>query len=62
MRGGDHKAFVNSRVVLDRLLTLSHLRYAEEVALGLHDKGAKKAGGQGTAKEGGRGAGEAVLN
>ena len=31
------------RTVLDRLLALNHERYAEEVRLGLHDKGAKKA-------------------
>lgn len=31
------------REVLDRLLRLNHERYAEEVAAGLHDKGAKKA-------------------
>ena len=30
------------RTVLDRLLALNHQRYAEEVAAGLHDKGAKK--------------------
>ncbi|MGE0883111.1 MAG: restriction endonuclease [Blastocatellales bacterium] len=30
------------REVLDRLLELNHRRYAEEVAEGLHDKGAKK--------------------
>ncbi|MDM8550844.1 hypothetical protein QUF72_12225, partial [Desulfobacterales bacterium HSG2] len=30
------------REVLDRLLRLNHERYAEEVALGLHDKGKKK--------------------
>ena len=30
------------REVLDRLLKLNHERYAEEVALGLHEKGAKK--------------------
>jgi hypothetical protein len=29
------------REVLDRLLQLNHERYAEEVAAGLHDKGAK---------------------
>lgn len=33
------------REVLDRLLLLNHRRYAEEAALGLHDKGAKKARG-----------------
>jgi hypothetical protein len=33
------------REVLDRLLLLNHQRYAEEVAQGLHDKGAKKARG-----------------
>jgi hypothetical protein len=30
------------REVLDRLLALNHARYAEEVAAGLHDRGAKK--------------------
>lgn len=35
------------RTVLDRLLALNHQRYAEEVAEGLHDKGAKKAAGKG---------------
>lgn len=34
------------RTVLDRLLTLNHQRYAEEVAQGLHDKGVKKAKGR----------------
>ena len=41
------------REVLGRLLALNHARYAEEVRLGLHDKGAKKAGkaaGNGMAK------------
>jgi hypothetical protein len=33
------------REVLDRLLALNHARYAEEVAAGLHDKGAKKGKG-----------------
>jgi hypothetical protein len=33
------------REVLDRLLRLNHERYAEEVALGLHEKGAKSAKG-----------------
>jgi len=28
--------------ILDRLLELNHQRYAEEVAAGLHDKGAKR--------------------
>lgn len=41
------------QVALGRLLALNHQRYAEEVALGLHDKGAKGAkkgmGGQGRA-------------
>nr|WP_248813452.1 type IIL restriction-modification enzyme MmeI [Frankia sp. AgPm24] len=32
------------REVLDRLLELNHARYAEEVAAGLHEKGAKKKG------------------
>lgn len=42
------------RTVLDRLLALNHQRYAEEVALGLHDKGAKKPaakGGKGRSKK-----------
>jgi microsomal dipeptidase-like Zn-dependent dipeptidase len=30
------------RAVLDRLLALNHQRYAEEVALGLHDKGSSR--------------------
>jgi hypothetical protein len=34
------------RTVLDRLLALNHQRYAEEVALGLHDKGVKKVTGR----------------
>lgn len=34
-------------MVLDRLLALNHQRDAEEVAAGLHDKGAKKAAGKG---------------
>jgi hypothetical protein len=34
------------REVLGRLLLLNHERYAEEVALGLHEKGAKKAKGK----------------
>ena len=38
------------REVLDRLLLLNHQRYAEEVAQGLHDKGAKKAKGARKAK------------
>ncbi|GGK63579.1 hypothetical protein Sme01_05820 [Sphaerisporangium melleum] len=32
------------RELVDRLLELNHARYAEEVAKGLHDKGAKKKG------------------
>ncbi|EIV94893.1 type IIL restriction-modification enzyme MmeI [Frankia sp. QA3] len=32
------------REVLDRLLELNHVRYAEEVAAGLHEKGARKKG------------------
>ncbi|WP_261574580.1 Eco57I restriction-modification methylase domain-containing protein, partial [Frankia gtarii] len=32
------------REVLDRLLELNHARYAEEVAAGLHEKGARKKG------------------
>jgi hypothetical protein len=34
------------RTVLDRLLALNHQRYAEEVADGLHEKGAKKGKGR----------------
>jgi len=34
------------RTVLDKLLELNHQRYAEEVAAGLHDKGAKKPKGK----------------
>lgn len=34
------------RELLDRLLALNHARYAEEVAAGLHDKGAKKGKGK----------------
>lgn len=36
--------------VLDRLLELNHARYAEEVAQGLHDKGAGKGKAKGKAK------------
>src|SRR5260370_30329793 len=43
------------REVLGRLLKLNHERYAEEVALGLHEKGAKK--GKGRGKVNGRGDG-----
>jgi hypothetical protein len=39
------------REVLGRLLKLNHERYAEEVAMGLHEKGAKK----GKGKKGGKG-------
>jgi hypothetical protein len=50
------------RTVLDRLLALNHQRYAEEVAEGLYDKGAKKGEGrQGAAEEGVGGAEGAVL-
>lgn len=35
------------RTVLDRLLAVNHQRYAEEVAQGLHDKGAKNGTGKG---------------
>lgn len=42
------------REVLDRLLRLNHERYAEEVAAGLHDKGAKKKTAAGSKKRGGR--------
>ncbi len=38
------------REVLDRLLKLNHERYAEEVALGLHEKGAKKGKGKQVSK------------
>ncbi len=34
------------REVLGRLLRLNHERYAEEVTLGLHEKGAKKGKGK----------------
>lgn len=38
--------------LLDRLLELNHQRYAEEVAQGLHEKGAKRAKGKrGTAPQ-----------
>ena len=43
------------REVLDRLLKLNYERYAEEVALGLHEKGAKK--GKGKKSVGGKGNG-----
>jgi hypothetical protein len=39
------------REVLGRLLQLNHERYAEEVALGLHDKGAKKGKGKAKGKQ-----------
>ncbi len=45
------------REVLDRLLQLNHERYAEEVALGLHDKGAKKGKGKGKGKLASNGSG-----
>jgi hypothetical protein len=38
--------------VLGRLLKLNHERYAEEVKIGLHEKGAKK--GKGKGKNGGK--------
>ncbi len=41
------------REVLGRLLKLNHERYAEEVAMGLHEKGAKK--GKGQSKRSGKG-------
>jgi hypothetical protein len=41
------------REVLGRLLKLNHDRYAEEVAMGLHEKGAKK--GKGKRSTGGKG-------
>ena len=43
------------REVLSRLLALNHERYAEEVAEGLHDKGAKKGKGKGKQASNGRG-------
>src|SRR5258708_7264705 len=43
---------VARREVLGRLLRLNHERYAEEVAMGLHEKGAKK--GKGKRKNGGK--------
>jgi hypothetical protein len=40
------------RTILDRLLALNHQRYADEVALGLHDDGAKRAkGGKGRGRK-----------
>jgi len=39
------------RDVLGRLLQLNHERYAEEVAQGLHDKGAKKSGAVGKGRK-----------
>ena len=38
------------REVLGRLLKLNHERYAEEVAMGLHEKGAKKGKGKQVSK------------
>jgi len=38
-----------------RKLKLNHERYAEEVAMGLHEKGAKKGKGKGQSKRSGRG-------
>jgi hypothetical protein len=38
--------------VLDRLLELNHERYAEEVALGLHDKGTAKGKSGATGRKG----------
>ncbi len=48
------------REVLGRLLRLNHERYAEEVAQGLHEKGAKKSK-KGGSKKHGNGAKENVL-
>ncbi|MET8154855.1 type IIL restriction-modification enzyme MmeI [Sphaerisporangium sp. NPDC005289] len=39
------------RELVDRLLELNHARYAEEVAKGLHDKGAKKKGPRAARKQ-----------
>ena len=49
------------REVLDRLLRLNHERYAEEVAQGLHEKGAKRAKGRVTGTTGNARVGQAVL-
>ena len=49
------------REVLDRLLLLNHQRHAEEVAQGLHDKGAKKARGAKKAKASGESEGQLGL-
>ena len=38
------------REVLGRLLKLNHERYAEEVAMGLHEKGAKRRKGKQVSK------------
>src|SRR6266568_840651 len=46
---------VARREVLGRLLKLNHERYAEEVEMGLHEKGAKKGKGKGRSKRGGKG-------
>ena len=46
---------VTRREVLDRLLRLNHERYAEEVAQGLHEKGAKTGKGKGQSKRSGKG-------
>ncbi|HYU76973.1 MAG TPA: DNA methyltransferase, partial [Ktedonobacteraceae bacterium] len=43
------------REVLGRLLQLNHERYAEEVAMGLHEKGAKNKKGKGQDKMSGKG-------
>src|SRR5260370_6472619 len=40
------------REVLGRLLRLNHERYAEEVAMGLHEKGVKKGNGKKSAGKG----------
>ncbi len=46
---------VARREVLGRLLKLNHERYAEEEAMGLHEKGAKKGKGKGQSKRSGKG-------
>ncbi|MFL5591406.1 MAG: Eco57I restriction-modification methylase domain-containing protein, partial [Ktedonobacteraceae bacterium] len=46
---------VARREVLGRLLKLNHERHAEEVAMGLHEKGAKKGKGKGQSKRSGKG-------
>jgi len=43
------------REVLGRLLKLNHESYAEEVAMGLHEKGAKGKNGRGKGNSAGKG-------